>query len=256
MEDLRIALIQSDLVWEDKAANFKQLAELIETTENPDLIILPEMFSTGFSMNAQKMAEPENGQGLQWMQERAKKTKAVVCGSLIIEDGGKYYNRLFWVKPNGDFEKYDKRHLFTYAGEEKTYSAGKEKLITELKGWKICPQVCYDLRFPAWNRNQEDYDLLFFIANWPARRTYAWRHLLIARAIENMAYTIGVNRIGEDKKGVYHSGNSIVLDPLGEILWEEADKQAVKTINLSKGKLIESRERFGFLRDRDEFEIN
>lgn len=257
MKDLKIALIQSDLVWEDKKANLSHFSGLIQgIEESVDLVVLSEMFSTGFSMNATGLGETESGETQSWMKKMSNETQAVICGSLIIEEDGKYFNRLFWVQPDGGFEKYDKRHLFTYAGEDKIYTAGKDKLIVELKGWKICPQICYDIRFPAWNRNQEDYDLLFFVANWPERRSYPWRQLLIARAIENMSYTIGVNRVGVDANGINHSGNSMLVDPLGEILFEQVNTPIVKVLNLSKENLNQARERFGFLEDRDGFEIN
>lgn len=256
MEDLKVVLVQSALIWEDKEANLTHFSNLIQgLEESVDLIILPEMFSTGFSMNASELAEPESGKGLSWMQEISAKVQAVICGSLIIEESGNYYNRLFWVNPNGTYEKYDKRHLFTYAGEEKIYIAGKEKLIVELNGWRICPQICYDLRFPAWNRNLENYDLLLFVANWPERRSYPWRHLLIARAIENISYTIGVNRVGEDGNGINHSGNTMFIDPLGEILFEQIYEPIVKVVTLSKEKLHQARERFGFLDDKDSYII-
>lgn len=255
MDTLKVAIVQANLKWEDSRSNLQHFSKLLAPLKGADLIILPEMFSTGFSMNAKALAETEKGVSLNWMKEIAQKKQSHICGSLIIEEDAKFYNRLYWVSPDARFVQYDKRHLFTYAGEDKVFTAGKEKLLVDIKGWKICPQICYDLRFPTWNRNQENYDLLFFVANWPEKRSFAWRQLLLARAIENMVYTIGVNRVGEDGNKIPYSGNSMAIDMEGKILWEQVDTEAVQTIELSKEKLIASRKRFGFLDDKDNFKI-
>ncbi|QTY26281.1 amidohydrolase [Flavobacterium sp. CS20] len=257
-KNLIVSIIQTELTWENKDANFKKFDDLINAIElDTDLIVLPEMFSTGFSMNAEKLYDEPEGQTLDWLQHHAKAKQVAITGSAIIKDQNQYFNRLFFVEPNGNYKTYDKRHLFTLAGEEKHYSAGQAKLIVDYKGWKICPLVCYDLRFPVWIRNQEDYDLLIFVANWPAMRVKAWDALLQARAIENMSYTIGVNRIGEDGKGYPHCGHSAIYDALGEKITTDLFEEAfVETKTLSKQGLLETREKFGFLRDRDEFKVN
>ncbi|RRO25300.1 amidohydrolase [Flavobacteriaceae bacterium 14752] len=257
-ENLTVSIIQAELSWENKDVNFRKFDELINSIEiDTDLIVLPEMFSTGFSMNAENLYDEPEGQTLSWMRHHAKLKKAAITGSAIIKDHNQCFNRLFFVEPNGDYQTYDKRHLFTLAGEEKHYSAGQDKLILDYKGWKICPMVCYDLRFPAWIRNQEDYDLLIFVANWPAMRIKAWDTLLQARAIENMSYTIGVNRIGEDGNGYPHCGHSAIYDALGEKITTDLFEEAfVETKTLSKQELIQIRDKFGFLRDRDEFKVN
>ncbi|WP_121665919.1 amidohydrolase [Mesonia aquimarina] len=257
MENLRVSLLQVELYWEDIEANLDMFSAKIEELEKPtDLIILPEMFSTGFSMNAASLAETETGKAVTWMQKMAKKHEIALTGSLIIKDKGEYYNRLFFVFPDATFKTYSKKHLFTLAGEQKTYSPGKEKLMINYKGWKICPLICYDLRFPVWSRNTTDYDLLLYVANWPAKRTPAWDALLKARAIENMSYTIGLNRVGEDGNKHAYSGHSAVYDMLGtHQSTKNFDRIFSETITLYKDKLIDARERFGFLRDRDEFTL-
>ena len=257
-EDLTISIIQTELAWENKEANFKHFDELINAIEiDTDLIVLPEMFSTGFSMNAENLYDKPEGKTLKWMHNHAKNKNAVITGSAIIKDGGNYCNRLFFVEPNGDYKTYDKKHLFTLAGENKHYTAGQDKLILDYKGWKICPMICYDLRFPVWIRNQEDYHLLIFVANWPAMRVKAWDTLLQARAIENMAYTIGVNRVGEDGNGFPYCGHSAIYDALGKkITTNLFEKAFVETKTLSKNDLIETREKLGFLKDRDVFDLN
>ena len=256
-EDLTVSIIQTELAWENADANFKHFDELINAIElDTNLIVLPEMFSTGFSMNAKNLYDKPEGKTLDWMKHHAKSKNSAITGSAIIKDGDNFYNRLFFVKPNGDYKTYDKKHLFTLAGEEKHYSAGKDKLILDYNGWKICPMVCYDLRFPAWIRNQEDYDLLIFVANWPAMRVKAWDTLLQARAIENMTYTIGVNRIGKDGNDFPYCGHSAIYDALGQKLSTDLfDKAFVETKVLSKDELIKTREKLGFLKDRDSFRV-
>ncbi len=260
MEDLKITIIQSELHWEDGERNLEMFSEKFSSIkDSTDLIILPEMFTTGFTMNAKACAEEMNGKTISRMQSMAKEKNCVIAGSVIIRENGKSYNRLIWMKPDGTFELYDKRHLFRLAEEHKTYTAGEKKVITEIKGWKICPLICFDLRFPVWSRRtrQEDYDLLIYVANWPERRVHAWRQLLIARAIENQSYVAGVNRIGNDGNAIYHSGHSAVIDFKGEQLNNtKPGEESIETISLSKQSLLDFREAFPFADDADEFKIN
>lgn len=260
---LTITIIQTELHWEDKFANLSMLGEKIRSIKEPaQLVILPEMFSTGFSMQPAKLAESMDGPSVQWMRTMAAEKKIVLTGSLIVEEEGKYYNRLIWMLPNGQFGCYDKRHLFAFAGEDKCYAPGSKRLIASVNGWRINLQVCYDLRFPVWARqsaHSEDkapeYDLLVYVANWPERRNHAWKTLLQARAIENQCYVAGVNRIGNDGNGIYHSGDSMVVDPLGEVLYTKAHEADIHRIVLEKSKLEEVRSRFPFWKDADEFKI-
>lgn len=255
--DLTLTLIQPDIVWEDAAANREAYSDLLQKVPaESQLIILPEMFSTGFTMHAEKVAEEMDGPTIRWMREEAARLDAVICGSIVVREEGNFYNRLIWMRGDGTFSQYDKRHLFSMAGEEQVYSAGKERLITSIGNWWICPQVCYDLRFPVWSRNVEEYHLYINVANWPQRRNYPWKTLLAARAIENQAYAVGVNRIGNDGNGVYHSGDSSVIDPLGEVLHRVSDEVAVKTVTLSWDHMQEARKKFPFLQDRDRFTID
>lgn len=256
MQDLKITLIQSDLVWEDPARNLALFSKLIKSAGETDVIVLPEMFSTGFSMNAETLAEVPDGPTMQWMQQMAEEKDCCIVGSLIILEGDHYYNRLIWMFADGHYEKYDKRHLFSLAGEEAIFTAGWERLLIEVKGWSICPLICYDLRFPVWSRFKNDYDVLIYVANWPEKRVYAWQQLLIARAIENQCYTIGVNRIGADGNTVYHSGNSAIIDPMGLRLWECEHERAVYTHTLSAQYLNDVRTRLPFQQDRDMFSVN
>jgi predicted amidohydrolase len=262
MQNLSVTIIQSILHWEDIDANLKMFSEKISSIqEKTNLIILPEMFSTGFTMNAKKLAEPMNGRTMQWMKEMAKKKNCVITGSIIIEEKKKFYNRLIWMPPTGKFEIYDKHHLFRYANEHKYYSAGKKKLLVELKGWKIYPLICYDLRFPVWIRNRTtkgkmDYDLLLFVANWPERRNHAWKTLLMARAIENQCYVAAVNRLGNDGNGVYHSGDSAIINFKGEVISKTlSHKESVETVILSKKELNNWRKTFPAWRDANRFRL-
>jgi len=216
MNQLRVSIIQSNLIWEEAEANRSHFEKELEMLPETDLVVLPEMFTTGFTMNAKGNAEAVNGSTFLWMKSLAIKHQFAITGSIIIEEKGNFYNRLLFVKPDGSVYNYDKRHTFTLAGEDKVYTSGKNKLIVEYKGWKICPLICYDLRFPVWIRNAENYDLLVFVANWPERRIAAWDVLLRARAIENMAYCIGVNRVGKDGNGHVYKGHSAAYDVLGE----------------------------------------
>jgi len=256
-ETLSVTLIQTSLHWEDARANRSMFSETIEAlSEATDLIVLPEMFTTGFSMKAKTLAEPNNGETLEWMQQQAKNTGAAVTGSVIVSENGNYFNRLFFVLPNGNYETYDKKHTFTLANEHRTYTAGGKRLIVDYKGFRICPLICYDLRFPVWARNTEDYDVLIFVANWPAKRIAAWDALLKARAIENMAYCIGVNRVGEDGNGHAYTGHSGVYDVLGASMLEtEPEKAFVATVILEKKHVQKHREHLQFLQDRDHFTL-
>ena len=279
MSTLTVTTIQSDLQWEDKTANLRRLEEKIDgIAAHTELVILPEMFSTGFSMRPEFLAEPMDGLTVDWMRTIATRKKIILTGSVIIKEEGKYFNRLIWMLPNGQYGYYDKRHRFAYAGENEHYSAGHKRLVASVKGWRILLLVCYDLRFPVWSRQapQEraapgpttapgdaapdardlEYDLIIYVANWPQRRSLAWKTLLQARAIENQAYVIGVNRVGDDGNNIAHSGDSMIIDPLGEILYHEADKEDVFTLTLEKEKLDAIRERFPFWKDADRFHID
>lgn len=268
MSKLTFTLIQANLHWEDKEANLKMLEKKINSIDGKtQVVVLPEMFSTGFSMKPEQMAEKMEDTTVQWMKKTAAEKKVILTGSVIIEDkqadpdGPGYYNRLIWMLPNGQHGQYDKRHLFAFANEDQHYTAGTQRLIASVNGWKINLLVCYDLRFPVWARQQFDgeqnfeYDVLIYVANWPERRSTAWKSLLQARAIENQCYVIGVNRVGKDGNDIYHSGDSMVIDPLGEILYHKSHEEDVFTITLDKEHLEEVRQRFQFWRDADEFQI-
>lgn len=256
-DQLKIALIQTDLVWENPHKNRKQFKEMIEgMTEDVDVIVLPEMFSTGFTMNAKELAEPMDGKTVGWMQKRALKSNAAIVGSLIISAENKFYNRLLFVEPSGKVHHYDKRHTFTLAQEDKIYTTGTKKVIIDYKGWKICPLICYDLRFPVWARNIEDYDVLIYVANWPKPRILAWDTLLKARAIENMCYCIGVNRIGTDEEQNEYSGNSAVYDVLGNSLTNiKPNREHIEVVSLERNHINFYRNKLKFLKDKDRFTI-
>jgi omega-amidase len=261
MKDLRISLVQTHLQWEDIAGNLQQLeAKLQSIPIGTHIVVLPEMFSTGFSMQPERLAETMQGNTILWMKKMAESKKCIITGSLIIQENDCYYNRLIWMLPNGQMGFYDKRHCFAYAGEDKHYTPGNKRLIASVNGWKINVQICYDLRFPVWARQQAnnppEYDVLIYVANWPEKRIHAWKSLLIARAIENQCYVIGVNRIGNDGNGIAHSGDSMAINPLGEILWHEANKEAIGDVTLSSNFLNEVRSRFPFLADADKFSIH
>ena len=257
-DTLHITLIQSQLHWEDPAANRAMFQQKIDAiTEKTHLIVLPEMFTTGFTMNAASLAEPANNSTtLRWMQQIASNKNCALTGSVIIEEDGAFYNRLLFVRPDGTVQQYDKKHTFTLAGEHKTYAAGNEKIIIEYLGWNICPLICYDLRFPVWARNLEDYDLLLFVANWPDKRVAAWDALLKARAIENMSYCVGLNRVGPDGNNHMYSGHSAVYDVLGEPLSDTTiETEFTNTFSLSKSHIAKNREHLQFLKDRDAFSL-
>ena len=257
MKDIiTIALIQTPLVWEDPKANRILLQEKIKTITNADIIILPEMFTSGFTMNPQKVAESMNGLTMNWLLQLSEEMQMCICGSLVIEEQGVYFNRFVFVEPSGKISSYDKRHTFTLAGEDKVYQKGIEKVIINYKGWKICPLICYDLRFPVWARNTEHYDVLLYVANWPKPRVNAWDALLKARAIENMSYCIGVNRVGTDANDLEYSGHSAAYNSLGQTLTEFEDSEAgIKTVRLDKSHLTEIRNKLRFLDDKDTFNL-
>jgi omega-amidase len=282
MSTLTITTIQSNLFWEDKAANLQMFEQKIKSiTDKTEIVVLPEMFNTGFSMQPQLFAETMparsgtdgSGKTMEWMARISNENGIVLTGSIMIEEEGKFYNRLIWMLPNGQYGYYDKRHLFAYGEEDKYYSPGNKRLIASVKGWKINLQVCYDLRFPVWSRNRvfdsaqtpvqststplsAEYDVLIYVANWPEKRSHAWKTLLCARAIENQCYVVGVNRVGDDGKNIHYSGNSLVIDPMGQVLYHMADEEDINTITITKEKLEEVRMKFPFLNDADGFIIN
>jgi omega-amidase len=258
MDNLKITIFQGYLFWENTDKNLQNIAlRLSAIREKTELIILPEMFNTGFSMDAEKLAEPMGGKTMQWMHKIAKQYNCVITGSLIIKDSGKFYNRLIWMRPDGTHEHYDKRHLFTLAKEEEIYTAGTKKLIVDLKGWKICPVICYDLRFPVWLRNVGgEYDVLIIVANWPERRALHWRTLIPARAVENQSYVIGVNRVGHDGFEVYHSGDSTCISPMGEVIYYKRDEEDLYTFTISGSEPTKTRRALPFLQDEDKFHID
>jgi len=261
-DTLTLSLVQTQLHWEDVAANLAMLEQKIKGIQHTEVVVLPEMFSTGFSMEPERLAETMDGAAVNWMKRVATENKIVLTGSLMIEEHRQYYNRLIWMLPNGQFGYYDKRHRFAYAGEDKHYTAGNKRFMASVKGWKINLQVCYDLRFPVWARQQFDrseetheYDVLVYVANWPERRNHAWKTLLTARAIENQCYVVGVNRVGNDGKDIYHSGDSMVLNALGETLYHKAHDEEVHTITIDKPSLNEIRSKIPFLKDGDSFHL-
>ena len=254
-EQLHITLIQPDIVWEQKAENLSQYEAMIAGIQGPKhVVVLPEMFSTGFSMAPELLAEPMDGESVRWMADIAVKYCCILAGSLIIEEDGKYYNRMLWVQPDGNIGIYDKRHLFAYAGEDKHYTPGEKRMIARVNGWRINLQVCYDLRFPVWARNQGDeYDVLLYVANWPQQRSLAWKTLLQARAIENQCYVVGVNRVGTDPKNNLYTGDSSVFGPLGDVIWQKTNEVACHTVTLEKEPLQKVRTSLPFLNDADKF---
>ncbi len=255
--ELKVAIIQKDVVWQNAEQNRADLDEMFSVMNDVDLIVLPEMFTTGFSMSPKPIAETMQGKTVSWMLNTAKNLNAAIVGSLIIEGNGKYYNRMLFVYPEGNIKYYDKRHAFALAGENEEYTSGNNKLIVAYKGWKICPLICYDLRFPVWSRNVENYDVLIYSANWPKPRINAWNTLLKARAIENMSYCIGVNRVGIDANNYEYSGNSIVIDYLGNELTAVCEhKEAIMYATINKESMCTARAKLPFLEDKDTFTIN
>lgn len=260
MSTLDVTLIQADLVWHDPNANRRRLQErFAPLAGKTDLIVLPEMFTTGFTMEATAVAEPADGPTVTWLREQAAAIGAVITGSIATKDGDSYYNRLVWMRPDGTHETYDKRHLFRMAHEQDHYTAGERRLIVDLKGWKVLPLVCYDLRFPVWSRNrigsEGGYDVLLYVANWPERRRYPWQTLIKARAIENLSYCIAVNRVGTDGTGVSYTGDSAVIDYLGQPMTEPSEQEFVATVTLDKAALDGFRAKFPAHLDADEFDL-
>jgi omega-amidase len=262
MQDIKVAIIQSDLLWEDIPGNLSHFEEKISLIkEAVDLIVLPEMFNTGFSMNPEACAEMQDGTSTQWLKKKAEEKNCVITASLLTAEGGKYFNRLIWMMPDGNYYHYDKKHLFRFAGEDEVFSAGNRRITTTFKGWNFCPLICYDLRFPVWGRNTLDnekfgYDCLVYIANWPEKRRDAWMSLLKARAIDNQSYVIGVNRVGIDGKGNSYSGDSMIFSPSGKILQQiPANKESTEIITLSYSELQSFRKQFPFSKDWDKFKI-
>lgn len=256
-EILKVTMIQCPLFWEEPERNRAMFSEkLASISEDTDLVVLPEMFPTGFSMNAALLAEENDGMSLQWMQAEAQKHNTSITGSVIIKEASNFYNRMFFVFPDGSYQAYDKRHTFTYAKENETYTDGEERILVEYKGWRIRPLICYDLRFPVWARNDDNYDVIIYIASWPKVRMLSWDTLLRARAIENMAYCIGVNRTGIDGNNHEYVGHSAIYDTVGEqISTLDFEKGFIETVVLTKEHIQEKRNRFHFLQDRDSFKI-
>lgn len=271
MSTLSITSIQTNLHWEDKTANLQMLEQKISNIkEKTEIVVLPEMFSTGFSMKTELLAETMEGETAQWMKRMAAEKKIILTGSFICQAASSgqthYHNRLIWMQPNGQYGVYDKRHCFAFAGEDEHYTAGTKRLIASVKGWKINLLVCYDLRFPVWSRQaplswrrgvggEAEYDILIYVANWPERRIHAWKTLLQARAIENQCYVVGVNRVGDDGNNIHYSGESMIVDPLGEVLYTKKEEEDIFTISLDKTHLQTVREKFPFLKDADGFKI-
>ncbi len=252
---MKITLIQTDLLWNDPAGNRARFEQKIAEAGSADLIVLPEMFSTGFCTQPRLAAEPLGGETLPWMKRIAQKTDCALAGSVAVEENGNYFNRFYFVKPDGSVSQYDKRHLFTYGGEHKEFTAGDKRVIVEYKGWRILLQICYDLRFPVWSRNRNDYDLALYTANWPTPRVDAWSALLRARAIENLCYVAGINRTGTDPNCSY-CGKSALLDFKGQTLEDvEPGKEALLSAELDADALRDFRKNFPALQDADRFSL-
>ena len=253
---MNVALIQTDIIWENPSENRKNLEEKIKAlNESIDLIVFPEMFTSGFTMHPNLVAETMNGVTVLWLKNIAKTKNCAITGSLVIVENGNLYNRMVFVFPNGEIQHYDKKHLFTLAGEDKIYTSGKEKVIVNYKDFKICLQVCYDLRFPVFSRNTENYDLLIYVANWPKVRTNAWDILLKARAVENVSYVIGVNRLGTDNNNFEYIGHSQIIDELGNFILKPTENEGVFIADFDKNKMLETRNKLNFLDDRDYFDL-
>ena len=260
LSSLTLSLVQTDLAWENRQANLSMLQQKIEAIKNTEIVILPEMFTTGFSMRPELFAERMDGDTIAWMKKICAARKIILTGSLIVEENGNFFNRLIWMQPDGNFCVYDKRHLFAFSNEDAHYTAGEKKLIASVKGWKIQLQVCYDLRFPVWARQAsaaeaDQYDLLINVANWPESRSHAWKTLLCARAIENQCFVAAVNRVGEDGKGIRYSGDSSLIDPLGTVIYQKNDAEDIFTYKLEKEKISDIRNQYPFWKDADAFFI-
>ena len=259
-----ITTIQTNLHWENKTANLEMLEKkVLGIAEKTNVVLLPEMFSTGFSMQPALFAETMEGETVNWMRQLAKQKNIILGGSIMVSENDVYFNRFIWMQPNGQFGFYDKRHCFSLAGEDQHYGSGNKRTIASVGGWKINLQICYDLRFPVWSRQQlqqdeqnnfnPEYDVLVYVANWPERRSSAWKTVLQARAIENQSFVFGVNRVGNDGNQIYHSGDTMVVDPMGEVLYHNSHNEDVHTITIEKNKLKEVREKLPFWKDGDYF---
>lgn len=258
IENLKVTVFQAYLFWENIEKNLSNLTLRLSmgVREKTDLIVLPEMFNTGFSMNSEALAEDMEGPTVQWLKKTASQYNCVITGSLIIKDNGNYYNRLVWMEPSGNYKYYDKHHLFGLGEEDKHFSPGKDKLIVELKGWKIRLAICYDLRFPVWLRNiNEEYDILLLVASWPDKRSNHWKTLIPARAVENQSYVIAVNRVGHDGNQIYHSGHSMCLDPNGNTVYYKPEDEDLYTFSINYEELVKTRRQFPFLKDADNFQL-
>lgn len=257
-DTLTLSLVQTDTIWQDISRNLQRLSEKLHDISNEvDIIVLPELFSTGFTMEAHSVAESMEGEAVQWMLRQASEKKSLIMGSLLIEESGYFYNRLIVAFPSGELMHYDKRHLFSFAGEDKVFKPGQDRLVFEYKEFRICPLICYDLRFPVWSRNTEDFDLLIYTANWPDARMLAWDSLLKARAIENLCYVAGVNRVGVDNNDLVYTGHSGLYDAMGASLLKlEAGKEDIRSFTIDKLHLQQVRDKFRFLDDKDEFRIH
>jgi predicted amidohydrolase len=254
---LNVAIIQSDIIWENPNRNRANFSQKIDEISNEiDLIVLQEMFTTGYTINASAVAESMAGETVKWMLGKAKEKNALLIGSIVIKEDENYFNRIIIAFPSGEVQHYDKRHLFSFAGEEKVFTSGNNRIIITYKGWRLLPLICYDLRFPVWARNTDEFDAIIYVASWPSARVSAWDTLLKARAIENLSYVIGANRVGKDGNNLEYVGHSAVIDTFGHTVLEfDESQEATKTVILDKNHIIESRNKFGFLDDKDEFEI-
>lgn len=258
INNLKITIFQAYLFWENIDKNLQNISLRLSSgvKEKTDLIVLPEMFNTGFSMNAKELAEEMDGKTMTWMADSAARYDCVVTGSLIIKENNNYYNRMIWMLPTGEYQHYDKRHLFGMGEEDKTYTSGQDKIVVELKGWKIRLAVCYDLRFPVWLRNNDpSYDVLLIVASWPDKRIPHWKALIPARAIENRSYVVAVNRVGHDGKEVYHSGHSMCIDAFGNTVYYKPEDEDLYTFSINYDDLIKIRRDFPFLKDADQFKL-
>ncbi len=262
MQDLKITLVQADLVWEQPEKNLENFdKKLADYSGKQDLVLLPEMFNTGFTMDGNNFAEPMDGPAFSWLKAKARQLDAVVAASFLCKEENRFYNRLIWMRPDGTYDSYNKRHLFRFGNEHLHFVPGNTRLIVEIKGWRVCPMICYDLRFPVWSRNHYvegkfEYDLLLFLANWPEKRKHNWVSLLQARAIDNMAYSIGVNRVGNDGHGVMHSGNTMIYSLKGEALYKPAEyDESISNVSLSMFDLKDTRQKFNVALDWDQFKI-
>lgn len=258
IENLKITVFQAYLFWENIEKNLQNLTLRISAgiREKTDLIVLPEMFNTGFTMNVETQHEEMGGRTMQWMKHVAFKMDCVVTGSLIIKENNRYYNRQIWMNPDGTFQQYDKKHLFGLGNEDKNFTPGTNPIIVKLKGWKIRLAICYDLRFPVWLRNvDQSYDLLLIIASWPDKRVLHWKALVAARAIENQSYVVAVNRVGHDGNDIYHSGHSMCLDPNGNTIYYKPEDEDLYTFSINYQELVKIRRQFPFLKDADKFTV-